>query len=215
MPTADQIGYAQACYAHVAALTGNETLMILAPNPLDETLYCGGLIAACCRMGQPPFVMVLADGSQSQPHSNLHSPEQLAAAHERETREAARRLGLPDGRLLMAGLFDGSIPTGGPVFEALVRAVTLVMWARDCNVLCAPWAGNAAPHHGAAARIAAEVARRSGVGLLSYAASAGVTGIQLDIAGQLAAKQAAMAAHATLLGPGLPGGTATHEVFVR
>ena len=40
----DQTGYAQ-----IAALTGNETLLILAPNPLDESLYCGGLIAACCR----------------------------------------------------------------------------------------------------------------------------------------------------------------------
>jgi LmbE family N-acetylglucosaminyl deacetylase len=117
----------------------------------------------------------------------------LAALHERETRVAARCLGLPSGRLLMTGLFDGTIPDSGPVFDAVVRAVVLVMWARDCNVICAPWAG-AGPVERATDRIAEAVAARSGVAQLAYAA-AGSGVLTLDISRDLPAKQQAIAAH--------------------
>jgi len=186
-------------------ITGGETLLVLAAHPGDESALCGGLIAQCCRRGRPPFVMVLGDGSLSHPRSVTHGPAALARLHERETREAAMRLGLPRDRLLMVGLFDGTVVDEGPVFEAVVRAVALVMWARDCNVVCAP-ALPGDPAREAAQRIAVATAERTGVGRLGYAA---VAGWELDVSAQVAAKRAGIAAHATLLGETVaddPGG---------
>ena len=141
------------------ALITGENLMILVPNPGDETPSCGTLIAQCCRRGRPPFVMVLADGSAGQ-------SDAYAARRERDTRAALASLGLPAERVLLAGLFEGTIPESGPTFEAIIRAVTLVMWARDCNVVCAPSRDGPKADHRATAAIAAAVASRSGVALL-------------------------------------------------
>ena len=87
------------------------------------------------------------------------------------TREAVRALGLPPERLLLAGVYGGAIPDAGPLFEAVVRAVTLVMWARDCNVICAPWPGSGPAGQSATFTVAAAVAQTSGVGLLAVAPS--------------------------------------------
>jgi LmbE family N-acetylglucosaminyl deacetylase len=189
------------------AITGQENVLVLAPHPGDETLACGGLIAQCCRRGRPPFVMVLADGSALPPHHNEYTPDRLANLHEHQTRAALRCLGMPVDRVIMVGLFDGHIPSDGYVFEAVVKAVSLVMWARDCNVICAPRADSPAAEHGAVHRIAAEVASRTGVGIFTYV-EPGITlpdaedGWRLDILSQLDRKHAAIAAHAIL--PGAP-----------
>ena len=190
-------------YVPLRTITGDENVLILPPSPGDESLWCGGLIAESCRRGRPPFVMVLGDGTGSHPHSAAYPPDRLANLRDRETRAAVACLGLPHERLLMAGVYDGHIPGGGREFDAVVRAVTLVMWARDCNVICAPWPG---AEDDAARRntfgIAAAVARASGVGLLAYAAGNATAneGWLLDITAQLGPKRAAVEAHASQLG---------------
>jgi LmbE family N-acetylglucosaminyl deacetylase len=206
-------------FASWEAITGSENLLILASHPGDESLFCGGLIARSCRRGRPPFVMVLTDGSASHPPSNAYSPDRLAALHERETRAAVKCLGLPANRLLMAGLFDGTIPREGKLFDALVEGVMLVMWARDCNVICAPWQPSPLADHRAAQRVAAEVAARSGVGLLAYEAADAMlaeqaaAGWRLDITPDLPAKRDAVAAHALRHGEAT-GSLQPHEAFL-
>lgn len=186
----------------LAEITGNENLMILVPGPGEESLRCGGLIAESCRRGRPPFVMVLGDGTRSHPNSAAYPPNRLANLHDRETRAAVQHLGLLNERLLMAGLYDGTIPGSGPVFEAVVRAVTLVMWARDCNVICAPWPQAGIAGQAETYAIAASVAAGSGVGLLAYATDdvAGAAAWRLDILPHLPAKRSALAAHSALRG---------------
>jgi LmbE family N-acetylglucosaminyl deacetylase len=190
-------------YGGIETITGNETLLVLVPGPGDESLRCGGLIATCCRRGRPPFVMVLGDGT-SYPPTPSRPADHLAARHERETRAAAACLGLPHDRLLMVGLFDGTIPREGPVFDAVVRAVTLVMWARDCNVICAPSRDDDSPAGRATAGVADAVAIGSEVGRLAYVTAervpAGADAWRLDIAARLPAKRAAIAAHVALRG---------------
>ena len=194
-------------FASLMDVTGGENLMVLVAAPGDESLWCGGLIAESCRRGRPPFVMVLGDGTSSHPRSSAYPADRLANLHDRETRAAVACLGLPHERLLMAGVYDGAIPGDGPGFMAVVRAVTLVMWARDCNIVCAPWpgAGTDAGWRNTFA-IASAVARGSGVGLLAYAvedaleADVVTDSWRLDIARQLGRKRAAVAAHASKRG---------------
>ncbi len=164
------------------ALTGPENLLILAPRPGDETLYCGGLIARSCRRGRPPFVLVLTDGQT-----------RAEASREPRTRAAMQALGLPANRMLMAGLYRDSLPTEGPAFDAIARGVAVIMWARDCNVICAPLPGEGLPDRTAAHRLANAVAAATGVGLLYYPGGNG--GLMLDIAPEHRAKQAALGAY--------------------
>ncbi len=178
-----------------------------AARPGDESLACGGLISRCCRRGRDPFVVVLTDGSTMSALPDFRSPDDLATLHERETRTAVQCLGLPARRLLMAGLFDGTIPADGPAFDAVVRGIMLVMWARDCNVICAPSVDDAIPDRVAANRIAFKVAERSCVGLVCYQTSDRPSVspsleepnglLCLDITAERPAKRAAILAHAS------------------
>jgi LmbE family N-acetylglucosaminyl deacetylase len=150
--------------------------------------------------------MVLDDGSATHPHSRSHPPEVLARLREQETRAAVAHLGLPPARLLLVGLMDSAIPTHGPVFEAVVRAMALVMWARDCNLVCAPSPNTADPGHLAAHHMARAVVAETGVAYLGYAplpstheATSGM-GWRLDISPHLPAKAAAIATHASQQG---------------
>ncbi|WP_198381158.1 PIG-L deacetylase family protein [Roseomonas sp. KE2513] len=210
MPTASDLPEAD-----LGTIIGEENALVLALQPGEESLDCGGLIALSCRRGRQPFVMVLHDGSAFHPGSDAWPPDRLAALREQETREAVRRLGLRPERLLMAGLFDGETPGEGPVFEAIVRAVSLVTWARDLNLILAPWPGEADPATRAAHRIAAEVARRSGIGHLSYVGrsppsqEAAVEGWRLEISPYLGAKRAAIGAHVSQTRGFLEGGPAS------
>lgn len=185
----------------MAMITKTENLLVLSPHPGDEAAWCGGLIAECCRRGRPPFVIVVDDGSQTGPEETRNSPDELARLHERETRDALERLGLPSERLLMMGLYEGTVPSSGPVFEAIVNAVAVVMWARDCGIICSPAANAGDPEHILAHRIAAEVAARSGVGHLAYLGDSSVVdgAWPLNIAPRLQAKQAGIASHKTAL----------------
>ncbi len=143
------------------AIFGNETILVLATHPGDETACFGQLIARACAAGRPPFVMILADGSGGQAGEAAHP---VAMRRERETRAAAAQLGLDDDRLLFAGLFDGAIPRDGPMADAVVAAVDLVMWRNDCHVLCAAASGDADTV--AVAALAHAVARRTGLRLV-------------------------------------------------
>src|SRR5476651_214848 len=81
-------------------VTGRGCALILAPHPDDESLGCGGLIAACCEAVLPPIVVILTDGGMSHPRSNSFPREQLLRLREREARDAVSVLGLPRDRLI-------------------------------------------------------------------------------------------------------------------
>lgn len=126
-----------------------ETALLLAERPGDEVAHWGGVIAALCRAGRPPFVVVLTDGPTPDP----------AADH--QVGAALAGLGLDGGRLLMFGI-AGELPGAGAVFDAAVQAVCFVAWRQDCNVLGMP--GGAGP----GVRALAEAAvGRSGLGLVA------------------------------------------------
>ena len=191
------------------ALLGTGAPLILAPHPDDESLGCGGLIAACCAMGWPPIVVVLTDGARSHPGSAAFPPARLVALRAAETRAAVAALGLPPSRLHFMGLPDGQVPRTGLAMEHTAAALAAI--ARDSGVgtILGTWEHDPHDDHVAAHVIASRAAALAGARLLSYPVwgwalpprrrlEAGViAGARLDITAQLPAKRRAIAAHAS------------------
>ena len=118
---------------------GAGACLVLAPHPDDESLGCGGLIAACCAAARPPLVVILTDGSQSHPESKLYPPPRLAALREAEAMEAVRILGLPAERLIFMREPDASAPHAGPTFDAIVQRLVVCLRTFGCSAIVAPW----------------------------------------------------------------------------
>ena len=71
--------------ASLDALLGSRGLVVVAPHPDDESLGCGGLIAAARASGRPVHLVVVSDRCGSHTQSRLH--EHL---HDMACDEAAR-----------------------------------------------------------------------------------------------------------------------------
>jgi LmbE family N-acetylglucosaminyl deacetylase len=191
--------------ADIDTILGGERPLILAPHPDDESLGCGGLIAACCERGQPPVVVILTDGAASHPGSRQYPPERLRQLRAEEARQAVAKLGLPPKNLIFFNYPDTALPASREVSK---RVATL---ARDggCTVMLAPWLYDPHCDHEAAALLAREAARRAHCRLLSYPVWGWllppeqplpvqqVAGYRLPIAAHLQAKRSAVAAHAS------------------
>ena len=196
-------------FATPDALIGAGAPLILAPHPDDESLGCGGLIAACCAMGRPPIVVVMTDGARSHPGSAAFPPARLVALRAAETRAAVAALGLAPSRLHFMGLPDGEVPRRGPAMEDAAAALAAI--ARDSGVgtILGTWEHDPHDDHLSAHVIASCAAALAGVRLLSYPVwgwalpprrrlEAGViAGVRIDITAQLLAKRRAIAAHAS------------------
>ena len=113
--------------------------LVLAPHPDDESLGCGGLIAACCAGARPPLVVVLTDGSGSHRASRLFPPAMLISVREAEVTQAVRILGLPIERLMFLREPDTKAPHAGPAFDAVVRRLADFVRAFGCTTIVAPW----------------------------------------------------------------------------
>jgi LmbE family N-acetylglucosaminyl deacetylase len=191
---------------------GTAACLVLAPHPDDESLGCGGLIAACCANGRPPLVAILTDGSLSHPVSRQFPPSRLTAVREAEAAQAVGILGLPAGRLVFLREPDGKAPRTGPVFDSVVRRLADHVRASDCSAILTPWRHDPHPDHQAAALIGGEIARITEIRLLEYPvwgwtlpAEAAVEdtmvrGWRLEVAAYLPAKRRAIAAHASQYG---------------
>jgi LmbE family N-acetylglucosaminyl deacetylase len=204
--------------AGLRALLGSRRALILAPHPDDESLGCGGLIAAACAAGLPPAVVIMTDGAASHPDSNSHPPDRLAALREAEVLEALAILGLPGEKLFLLRQPDTKLAMHGAIIERLVE----IAQRENCGVVIGPWEGDPHCDHEAAAMIAEAVAIRAGLRLLSYPVwgwlrdegLATLTGLRLDISAHLDLKRRAIAAHASQCGRVImdsPGGFSLPE----
>jgi LmbE family N-acetylglucosaminyl deacetylase len=196
----------------VADIAGSGTCLILAPHPDDESLGCGGLIAACVAAGRPPLVVVLTDGAGSH-YSQDYPPDRLRAVRASEVRNAVGHLGLPAERVVFLGEPDTAASREGAAFDAVVaRLVALVHQELTCTSILAPWQYDPHGDHEAAALIAAEVAAVTGVRHMAYPVwgwtlppdavvpGAPNPGWRLDIQAYLPAKRAAIQAHQSQYG---------------
>ena len=195
----------------LANIVGDRPVLVLAPHADDESLGCGGLIAALCRAGVPPVVLVLTDGAGSHPGSAAFPPARLAQVRQDEAREAVRLLGLPPDRIHFAGQRDTAAPTGGPAFDAAVDQVSALCSTFGIGTLLAPWRHDPHCDHEAADLLARAVAGRLALRHLAYPVwgwtlPAGhplpemPDGFRLDIRRGLAAKAKAITAHQSQYG---------------
>jgi len=191
--------------ADIDTILGGQRPLILAPHADDESLGCGGLIAACCERGRQPVVAILTDGAASHPGSMQYPPERLRQLRKHEARQAVAALGLASENLVFLNYPDTALPTS---HEVSGRLATLAR-DRGCTVMLAPWLFDPHCDHEAAAILAREAARRARCRLLSYPVwgwllppdhplpMIRVAGYRLPIAAHLQAKRSAVAAHAS------------------
>jgi LmbE family N-acetylglucosaminyl deacetylase len=143
------------------ALTGGGPIVIVAPHGDDETLGCGGLLAACAAMGVRVHVVVLTDGARSHLGSLEWSTRRLVARRALEVRRALARLGL--GRAAVS-FFDN--PDGALLFRADLRARAATRLAHIAARLRAKrifvtWRHDPHPDHVAASLVAELTAQRN------------------------------------------------------
>lgn len=215
----------------LTALMGPDgAALVLAPHPDDESLGCGGLLAACAAARRRVTVVVVSDGAGSHPGSRAWPPARLAELRQAETRDAVAALRLDAARdLHFLGLPDRSVPREGPAFEAaLARLVALA--PADCTVFAA-WRHDPHADH-AASFVLASALRQClvpGTRLFAYPVwglahahpvpgfplpappelPAPPRGYRLDVSSWLPAKRRAIAAHRSQLGQVIrddPGG---------
>ena len=196
-------------FAPLGAVTSNNTALILAPHPDDESLGCGGLIAAASAAGHPLFVLILTDGTGSHPNSRSYPPARLKAVREQEARAAVAILGLPADRIGFLGLRDTAAPASGAAFEQAVAAILSIAEAAGAATVLAPWQHDPHCDHLAAHGMATAVSARCGARHLSYPVwgwtlppdtplpGPAPRGVRLGVTAHLPAKRRAIAAHAS------------------
>jgi LmbE family N-acetylglucosaminyl deacetylase len=125
--------------ANLPTITGGGGLVIVAPHPDDESLGCGGLIAAAVAVGVDVRLVVVSDGVGSHPNSRLYPPDTLLRLREEETRDAARALGLSSADICFLRLPDTAVPIEG--LEADHACDTLAAAIMDClaTAVCVTW----------------------------------------------------------------------------
>lgn len=198
--------------ASLEDIVGPGAPLVLAPHPDDESLGCGGLIAASVAAGRSPVVAILTDGAGSHPRSLAFPPDRLRAVRANEARIAMQQLGLPEDRLVFLGQPDQAAPREGPVFGDMANRLAALVADAGCSAILAPWQGDPHCDHEAASVLAAAVAACTGVRHVAYPvwgwmlpADASVHGVpgqgwRLDIGPFLSVKKGAIAAHRSQCG---------------
>lgn len=182
----------------IGGLLGSaQSLGVVVPHADDETLGCGGLIAAAALRGVAVTITILTDGAASHPGSLAWPPDRLALRRRHEARSAVAQLA-QRVRLNFAEAPDGKLADHPDTMGQIPRA--------DIFVTC--WQDDPHPDHHAAFFIAQAAAARWDAPLLAFPLWVLTTPIpvpdlplqRLDISHYLPRKRAALAEHRSQLG---------------
>lgn len=149
-------------------LIGDGGLVVVAPHPDDESLGCGGLIAAAVEAGRSVRVVVVSDGVGSHPGSRSHPPVVLRALREDETRTALGNLGLAPDRTSFLRLPDRFVPVEGEASDGAIAAIRQA--AADCkaSTVVVTWVHDPHCDHLASARLVSAASRGQSWRVLHY-----------------------------------------------
>lgn len=193
--------------ASLETLVGPGGLVVVAPHPDDESLGCGGLIAAARAAGRDVRLVVVSDGCGSHTHSALYPPEKLRILREEETRRAVSVLGMDPDRVAFLRLPDAHVPSEGEEAEAAASRVAEVASSCAAGAVFVTWRHDPHCDHKAAAAIVA-LARRHMPGVRVYEypvwgwtlppdteVGPAPEGLRLDVSAHAATKAKAVYAH--------------------
>lgn len=126
-------------------------VVVIAPHPDDETLGCGGWLAACCAGGVDVKVIVLTDGSASHPGHPVLTPSLLAAQRRQECLDACRELGLEKSGVEFWALPDGKLDRLDPALGREAREKLLRLASGNVRQvwLVPGWQDGSTEHTGA------------------------------------------------------------------
>ena len=147
----------------VAAIAA-EPIVVVAPHPDDETLGCGGAIAALRALGLSVWILVISDGTMSHPQSVAYPPPRLKALRASETRCAMHRLGVNAAQITFLELPDGAVPLPGAADFARASArcrqylSTIVP-----SIIFVPWRSDPHPDHRATWHLITRALHESGM----------------------------------------------------
>ncbi|WP_428032995.1 PIG-L deacetylase family protein [Ancylobacter sp.] len=183
-------------------------LVVVAPHPDDESLGCGGLIAACRAAGVPVSIVVVSDGAGSHPHSVLYAAPRLAELRRAEALEAARRLSVAPQDVHFLDLPDRFVPVDGP--DAERASAWLAALCTSADVVAVSWRHDPHTDHKASFALAQAALREvAGAALWEYPIwgltlppptileGPPVAGVRVRVDGFRDAKRHAVAAHAS------------------
>ena len=191
----------------LADVTGGGGLVVVAPHPDDESLGCGGLIAAAFAAGTKVRLIVVSDGIGSHPNSKRYPPPRLRELRESETLQAVAALGLEPSAVRFLRLPDRFVPIEGPEADAACEAILTAAREVDAGAICVTWRHDPHCDHSACSVLVDNVlARTPGTRVFSYPVwgwalpdqteiGAPPRGLRVDTRDHLAAKTAAIAAH--------------------
>ena len=94
-----------------ALVEQNSSVLIVAPHPDDETLGCGGAIAALRQLDITVKVLIVSDGTKSHPNSKTYPPMALKKLREGESLTALAILGVAPEAVTFLGMPDGAVPS--------------------------------------------------------------------------------------------------------
>lgn len=189
----------------------NRRLLVIAPHPDDESLGCGGLIAAFAADGRDVLAVFVTDGSGSHRYSRAWQAERLIAQRRAEALSALVALGVTARATVFLDLRDTAMPKldAGAGQRALSRlSFALAAFAPDLMLL--PWRRDPHCDHRDAWALAMAAAASLPVrpDILEYAVWLDEIGVAddqpgadeavaetFDISPYLAAKRAAVQAH--------------------
>lgn len=200
-------------HERLARLAESRKILVVAPHPDDETLGCGGLIATLAPRGVAFRFVFVTDGSASHPRSRSWPRRRLAARRRSEACKALRRLGAGHEPAAFLGLPDAAMPAAqSSTWEVAVTRFAAIAGEFQPDLALLPWRRDPHCDHRdswSLAQVALSCSLVSPL-ILEYAIWLDEYGapedypradeaepVRIDIAAVIAAKRAAIAAHAT------------------
>jgi LmbE family N-acetylglucosaminyl deacetylase len=144
-------------------------LVVVAPHPDDESLGCGGLIAAAVDAGRPVRLLVVSDGTGSHPNSKRYPRDALRRLRETEALAAAHALGLSESCVGFLRLRDTAVPVTGPDADHACAAILGAIDECRARTICVTWPFDPHCDHVASAHLVDKaVAGRPDLRVLHY-----------------------------------------------